>query len=101
MDKEIASDINKVEQEAAIRGAEVHIKKIVKKCVHSLPSGRKMTVIGRRDQVDTCDGLAAQNRPNMLLSSDKTKEKVNKMTTKRCVTAISGPGTVNIVPEAS
>ena len=45
MGKEIARDADEMEQEAAVRRAEVHVKKIIRKCVYSLPSGRKMTVI--------------------------------------------------------
>jgi hypothetical protein len=43
--REIAWDVDEMEPEAAMRRAEVHIKKIARKCVYSLPSGRKMTVI--------------------------------------------------------
>ena len=45
MSKEITRDADEIEQEAAVRRAEVHVKKIIRKCVYSLPSGRKMTVI--------------------------------------------------------
>jgi hypothetical protein len=49
MDKEIASDVEEMEQEAPqeapMRHAQAHVDKIVRKCVYSLPSGRKMTVI--------------------------------------------------------
>jgi len=45
MGKEIARDADEMKQEAAVRRAEVHVKKTIRKCVYSLPSGRKMTVI--------------------------------------------------------
>ena len=45
MGREITRDADEREQEAAIRRSEVHLNKIVRKCVYSLPSGRKMTVI--------------------------------------------------------
>ena len=45
MGKEIAWAVDEVEGEAAKRRAEVHVKKIVKKRVYELPSGRKLTVI--------------------------------------------------------
>jgi len=45
MDKEIARDADAMEPEAAMRRAEVHVRKIIRKCVYSLPSGRKVTVI--------------------------------------------------------
>ena len=45
MSKEIARDVDEMEQEAPMRCAEAHVTKIVRKCVYSLPSGRKMTVI--------------------------------------------------------
>lgn len=45
MGKEITRDTEEKEQEAAMRRAEVHVKKIIRKCVYPLPSGRKMTVI--------------------------------------------------------
>ena len=45
MGKEIAWDADEMEQAAALRRAEVQVKKILRKCVYSLPSGRKMTVI--------------------------------------------------------
>jgi len=45
MNKEIAWDVDEMEQEAPMRRAEAHVNKIVRKFVYSLPSGRKMTVI--------------------------------------------------------
>ena len=45
MGKEIAWDADEMEPEAAMRRAEVHVRKIIRKCVYSLPSGRKVTVI--------------------------------------------------------
>ncbi len=45
MGKEIAWDTDEMEQEAAMRRAEVLVKKTIRKCVYSLPSGRKITVI--------------------------------------------------------
>ena len=45
MGKEIAWDADEMEPEGAMRRAEVQVKKILRKCVYSLPSGRKMTVI--------------------------------------------------------
>jgi len=45
MGKEIARDADEMKQEAAMQRAEVHGKKIIRKCVYLLPSGRKMTVI--------------------------------------------------------
>jgi hypothetical protein len=45
MDKKIARDVDEMQQEAPMRCAEAHVTKIVRKCVYSLPSGRKMTVI--------------------------------------------------------
>ncbi len=45
MDNEIARDADETEPEAAMRRAEVHVRKIIRKCVYSLPSGRKVTVI--------------------------------------------------------
>ena len=53
MGKEIAWDVDEMEQEAAIRRAEVHVKKIVRKCVYSLPSGRKMTAISDHEAGST------------------------------------------------
>ena len=45
MDKETTWDRDEREQEAAMKRAEANVKKILKKCVYLLPSGRKMTVI--------------------------------------------------------
>jgi hypothetical protein len=45
MGKEIACDADEMEQEAAMRCAEVHVKKLIRKYVYALPSGRKLTVI--------------------------------------------------------
>jgi len=45
MGKEIDWDADEMRQGAANRRTEVHLNKIVRKCVYSLPSGRKMTVI--------------------------------------------------------
>ena len=45
MGKEIIGDRDETEQETAMKRAGVNVKKILKKCVYLLPSGRKMTVI--------------------------------------------------------
>lgn len=45
MSKEIARDLDEMEQEAPMRHAGANVTKILRKCVYSLPSGRKMTVI--------------------------------------------------------
>ena len=45
MGKDIAWHVDEMEQEATITRSEVNVKKMVRKFVYSLPSGRRMTVI--------------------------------------------------------
>ncbi|HUV51465.1 MAG TPA: hypothetical protein VMW64_00135 [Dehalococcoidia bacterium] len=45
MGAEIAWAVEEKEQESTLRRDEVSVRKMVKKYVYSLPSGRKMTVV--------------------------------------------------------
>jgi len=45
MGREIARGVNEMEHETAMRCSEVPVKRVARKCVYLLPSGRKMTVI--------------------------------------------------------
>jgi hypothetical protein len=45
MDAEIAWAVEEKEQGSALRRAEVSVRKMLKKYVYMLPSGRKMTVV--------------------------------------------------------
>ena len=45
MDNKIGRDVDEIGQEAPMRRTSGHVTTLLKKCVYSLPSGRKLTVI--------------------------------------------------------
>lgn len=45
MDAEIAWAVEEKEEESTLRRAEVSVRKMLKKYVYSLPSGRRVTVV--------------------------------------------------------
>ncbi len=57
MGREIGRVVDEMEQEAAMMRSEVPVKKMLKKCVYLLPSGRMMTVI-LDDEVGSIPAMA-------------------------------------------